>query len=151
VPDLQRRPFQIERQEANKMKRLASLLLLPAVVAVVPLPAHAGSSTDAALGLGAFAVFNQIVRGETVFHGGRPPVRERVVYVPAPPPVVYTPPPVHYAPPPVAYVPPPPVVYGPAPVVYPNGHWYPRGGRWVWVARHKGHHHHGHHHGHYRR
>ena len=138
------------------MKQLASLLLLPALVAVVPLPAHAGSSTDAALGLGAFAVFNQIVRGETIFHGvGRPLVRERVVYVPAPPPVVYTPPPVQYAPPPVASVPPPPVVYGPAPVVYPHGYWHPRGGRWVWVARHHGHHHghhhrHGHH-GHYRR
>src|SRR5688572_27591827 len=133
------------------MKRLASLLLLPAVVALVPLPAHAGSSTDAALGLGAFAVFNQIVRGETVFHGvGHPPVRERVVYVPAPPPppVVYTPPPVQYAPP-AAYVPPPPVVYGPAPVVYPNGYWHPRGGRWVWVARHPHHHHHHRHHGHH--
>jgi len=124
------------------MKRLASLLLLPALVAVVPLPAHAGSSTDAALGLGAFAVFNQIVRGETIFHGiGRPVVRERVVYVPAPPPpVVYTPPPVYYAPPPVAYAPPPPPVYAPAPVVYPHGYWVPRKGHWVWVARHHGHH-----------
>ncbi len=120
------------------MKRLASLLLLPALVAVVPMPAHAGASTDAALGLGAFAVLNQIVRGETIFHGiGRPVVRERVVYVPAPRPrVVYTPPPVHYAPPPVVYAaPPPPVVYAPAPVVYTHGAWHPRGSRWVWVAR----------------
>jgi hypothetical protein len=130
------------------MKRLASLLLLPALVAVVPLPAHAGSSTDAALGLGAFAVFNQIVRGETIFHGiGRPVVRERVVYVPAPPPppVIYAPPPAYYAPPPVAYAPPPPPVYAPAPVVYPHGYWVPRRGHWVWVARHHGHDgHHGH-------
>jgi hypothetical protein len=125
------------------MKRLASLLLLPALVALVPLPAHAGSSTDAALGLGAFAVFNQIVRGETIFHGpGRPVIRERVVYVPAPPPpVVYTPPPVYYSPPPVAYA--------PAPVVYPHGYWHSRGGRWVWVARHHGHHGHHRHHGHH--
>ncbi len=123
------------------MKRLASLLLLPALVAGVPTSAHAGSSTDAALGLGAFAVFNQIVRGETIFHGiGRPPVvRERVVYVPAPPPpVVYTPPPVYYVPPPVAYAVPPPPVYAPAPVVYPRGYWVARNGYWVWVARHHG-------------
>jgi len=96
------------------MKRLASLLLLPALVAVVPMPAHAGSSTDAALGLGAFAVFNQIIRGETIFHGiGRPPiVHERVVYVPAPPP----------------------------PVVYPRGYWVARHGHWVWVGDHHGRH-----------
>jgi hypothetical protein len=130
------------------MKRLASLLVLPALVGLGPVPAHAGSSTDAALGLGAFAVFNQIVRGETIFHGpGRPVVRERVVYVPAPPPaVVYAPPPppVVYAPAPVYYAPPPPPVYAPAPVVYPHGYWMPQRGRWLWVARHPGHHH-GHH------
>jgi len=132
------------------MKRLASFLALAALVALVPVPAHAGSSTDAALGLGAFAVFNQIVRGETIFHGiGRPVVRERVVYVPAPPPVIYTPPPVYYAP--------PPRVYAPAPVVYPHGYWRSQRGHWVWVARHPGayghHGHHGHrgHHAHYHR
>jgi len=127
------------------MKRLASLLVLPALVALAPQPAHAGSSTDAALGLGAFAVFNQIVRGETIFHGlGRPVVRERVVYVPAPPP------PIVYAPAPVYYAPPAPRVYAPAPVVYPHGYWMSQRGRWVWVARHHGHHGHGHHgHGHH--
>ena len=31
-------------------------------------PPQAGGATDAALGLGAFAVFNQFVRGETIFH-----------------------------------------------------------------------------------
>jgi hypothetical protein len=77
---------------------LVSLILLPGV-------AFAGSSTDAALGLGAFAVFNQILGGVGVF--GRP----TVVVAPAPP-VVYAPPP------PVMYAPPPPVVYGPPPVVY---------------------------------
>jgi hypothetical protein len=121
------------------MKRLASLLVLPALVALFPVSAHAGSSTDAALGLGAFAVFNQIIRGETIFHGmGRPVVRERVVYVPAPPP------PVVYRPAPVYYAPPPPQVYVPAPVVYPPGYWMSRRGHWVWVARNHGHH------GHYR-
>ena len=147
------------------MKRLASLLLLFALVAVVPMAAHAGSSTDAALGLGAFAVFNQIIRGETIFHGiGNPPVvRERVVYVPAPPPpVVYAPPPpmvyappppmvyappppAYYAPPPVAYAPPPPPIYAPAPVIYPGGYWVARRGHWVWVADHGHHGHRGHH------
>lgn len=131
------------------MKRLASLLLLPALVAVVPMPAHAGSSTDAALGLGAFAVFNQIIRGETIFHGiGHPPVvRERVVYVPAPPPpVLYAPPPpAYYAPPPVVYAPPPPAVYAPAPVVYPRGYWVARRGHWVWVGHHGHNTHRGHH------
>jgi hypothetical protein len=74
-----------------------TVILLPGV-------AFAGSSTDAALGLGAFAVFNQILGGVGVF--GRP-----VVGAPAPH-VVYAPPP------PVMYAPPPPVVYGPPAVVY---------------------------------
>jgi len=80
-------------------------------------PSFAGSSTDAALGLGAFAVFNQLFGGVAA----APPVvvaQPPVVYTP-PPPVVYAPPPVVYAPPPVAYYPPPPPV-----VVYPNGYAY---------------------------
>jgi hypothetical protein len=91
---------------------------------VMPGVAAAGPSSDAALALGAFAVFNQIVSGTGVFGGGRTVVVERpVVYAP-PPPVVYAPPPaVVYAPPPVVYAPPPPpaVVYAPPrPVsVYP--------------------------------
>ncbi|PYM28866.1 MAG: hypothetical protein DMD80_10670 [Candidatus Rokuibacteriota bacterium] len=75
-----------------------TVILLPGV-------AFAGSSTDAALGLGAFAVFNQILGGVGIF--GRP----AVVVAPVPP-VVYAPPA------PVVYAPPPPVVYGPPPVVY---------------------------------
>jgi len=78
---------------------------------LLPGAAFAGSSTDAALGLGAFAVFNQILGGVGIF--GRPAV------VAAPAPVVYAPAPVVYAPPPPVYVAPPPVVYAPAPpVVY---------------------------------
>ena len=84
------------------MKRLTAVALM--TVIMLPGVAFAGSSTDAALGLGAFAVFNQILGGVGVF--GRP-----VVVAPAPP-VVYAPPP------PVMYAPPPPVVYGPPPVVY---------------------------------
>jgi len=84
------------------MKRLAAVALM--TVILLPGVAFAGSSTDAALGLGAFAVFNQILGGVGVF--GRP-----VLVAPAPP-VVYAPPP------PVVYAPPPPVVYGAPAVVY---------------------------------
>src|SRR5438105_287775 len=101
------------------MKRLAAVALM--TVILLPGVAFAGSSTDAALGLGAFAVFNQILGGVGVF--GRPAVvvapAPPVVYAPAPP-IVYAPaPPVMYAPsPPVVYAPSPPVVYGPPAVVY---------------------------------
>jgi len=93
------------------MKKLVGGLAI-AVAMLLPGAAFAGSSTDAALGLGAFAVFNQILGGIGIF--GRPAV------VAAPAPVVYAPPPpVYVAPPPVVYAPAPPVVYAPAPrVVY---------------------------------
>lgn len=106
------------------MKKLlaAGLVAGSALMAAAP-PAQAGASTDAALGLGAFAVFNQLVRGETVFHDifyGRsaPVVVQRpVVVVQPPPPVVYV-------------LPPPPVVYvQPAPVVYYQSGWVPPGHR----------------------
>ena len=84
------------------------VLLLVASVHV----AQAGTSTDIALGLAAFAVFNQVVGAIAA-----PQVVERTVVVTPPPTVVVTPPPVVYAPPP-AVVTPPPVVYAPAPVVY---------------------------------
>ena len=132
------------------MKRLAlaatvaGLLLLPGV-------ARAGAATDAALGLGAFAVFNQILSGTGVF-GGVPTVAAPapVYAAPPPPPVYAAPPPVYYPPPaPVYYVvpPPPPVAYVPAPPVYyyghrvyyaPRHHWAPPGHRWDdrWNRRH---------------
>ena len=104
---------------------LVALLLLPGV-------ALADSATDAALGLGAFAVFNQIISGTGIFGGlGARPV------VVAPAPVVVAPPPV-YAPRPVVVVPPPvhvhraPVYAYPAPAhrhyrahahPAPRGHW----------------------------
>jgi hypothetical protein len=97
------------------MKRLVAAAALVGTLAVPGL-AKADSATDAALGLGAFAVFNQVLSGTGVFGGGRTVVVEREVVV-APPPVVYAPPP------PVVYAPalPPPVVYSPAPViVYPS-------------------------------
>jgi len=83
---------------------IAGALLLPGA-------AFASSpATNAALGLGAFAVFNQILGGVGIF--GRPaPVAAAPVVV-APPPVVYAPPA-----PPVYVAPAPPVVYVPAPVI----------------------------------
>src|SRR5438034_3671003 len=92
------------------MKRVAAFVLL--TMLLIPGVALAGSSTDAALGLGAFAVFNQILSGTGVFGAGRP-----AVVVQQPPAVIYSPPPaVVYAPPPVVYAPaPPPVYYVPAP------------------------------------
>lgn len=87
------------------MKKLIALVLAAAVL--MPGLAFAGASTDAALGLGAFAVFNQILGGVGIFHRGP---------VVAAPPVVYAPPPVYYAPPP------PPRVYAPAPRVIVRPH-----------------------------
>ncbi len=72
--------------------------------------AQAGGSTDAALGLGAFAVFNQLVRGETVLHDlfglGRPaPVMVQQPVVVQPAPVVMRQPVIVPSPPAVVYVP----------------------------------------------
>ncbi len=101
------------------MKRavtVVALLILAAVpFLVVPEQVSTGSSTDAALALGAFAVFNQIVRGETIFNGSPYVVRQTVVVEP---PVVVQQPVVIQQPPAVIYAPPPAVVYGPPPVIY---------------------------------
>jgi hypothetical protein len=118
-------------------KLAAVLVIVAALLVTVVEPAHAGSSTDAALALGAFAVFNQIVTGQTIFQQGlgrREVVRETVI-VREPAPVVYAPPPpryVVYAPasPHVVYAPPARhVVYAkPAPVIiYPQPPVYSRG------------------------
>ncbi len=90
------------------MKKLIALVL--AVAVFVPTLAFAGASTDAALGLGAFAVFNQILGGVGIFHRG--PVL-------APAPVVVAPAPI-YAPAPIVVAPaPPPVIVSPAPIYVP--------------------------------
>ena len=125
------------------MKRLA-LAAAFAGLMLIPGVARAGAATDAALGLGAFAVFNQILSGTGIF-GGLPAVAAPapvvvtpapVVATPPPPPVYVAPPaPIYVAPPAPVYVtPPPPVVYVPAPPVY-YGHrvYYARphwGHRW---------------------
>ncbi|HSL50808.1 MAG TPA: hypothetical protein VK878_17185 [Candidatus Deferrimicrobiaceae bacterium] len=89
------------------MKKLIALVV--AVAVLMPGLAFAGASTDAALGLGAFAVFNQILGGVGIFHRGP---------VVAAPPVVYAPPPPVYAPPPPVYVPARVIVH-PHPVYVP--------------------------------
>jgi hypothetical protein len=105
---------------------------------MIPGVALASSATDAALGLGAFAVFNQIISGTGLFGGlgarpvvvAPPPVYAEPpapVYVaPPPPPVLVAPRPVYFAPPPV-FVRPAPVYAYPAPVrVFHRAH----GPRW---------------------
>jgi hypothetical protein len=102
----------------KKTITVVALLVLSALSLLVPVQASAGSSTDAALALGAFAVFNQIFGGYGVPHVVRETVvvqQPAVVYAPPPPP----PPAVIYAPPPVVYYAPPPPV-----VVYPSGYAY---------------------------
>src|SRR5215813_7009316 len=93
----------------KKAITVVTLMVLGAVALVMPSQASAGSSTDAALALGAFAVFNQIFGG----YGAPHVVRETVVV--QQPAVIYVPPP----------PPPPAVIYAPPPVVvYPSGYAY---------------------------
>src|SRR5881397_2855253 len=74
------------------MKRVAAFVLL--TMLLIPGVALAGSSTDAALGLGAFAVFNQILSGTGIFGAFNPApaavVVQRPVYVQQP--IVVAPP-----------------------------------------------------------
>jgi hypothetical protein len=98
------------------MKKLIALVLAAAVFA--PTLAFAGASTDAALGLGAFAVFNQILGGVGIFGRGPVVAAPPVVVAPPPPPVVYAPAPVVVARAP-RYVPAPRVVVKPYPVYVP--------------------------------
>ena len=67
------------------MKRIIALTLVVAlslVVVFAPMTASAGASTDAALALGAFAVLNQLFRGETIFNGWRS--QQQVIVAPQP-------------------------------------------------------------------
>jgi hypothetical protein len=105
------------------MKRVAAVALI--AMLFIPGVALAGSSTDAALGLGAFAVLNQLLSGTGIFGAfvppapaARPVVVEREVVV-QPAPVVVQPAPVVVQPAPVVVAPPPPVYVVPAPVYAP--------------------------------
>lgn len=122
------------------MKRMAIVVLV--AMLLVPGVALAGSSTDAALGLGAFAVFNQIISGTGIFGGFVHPAPRPVVVAPQPvyvtpapvyataPPIFVAPQPVYVSPAPVivaprpVYVAPRPVVVYPAPVYYRSHVWY---------------------------
>ena len=94
------------------MTRLGTALMV-AILPLLPATAWAGSSTDAALGLGAFAVFNQIIGGTGIFAGLG---HARPVYAPPAPPVYVTPPPPVYVVPRPVYVAPRPVYVAPRPV-----------------------------------
>lgn len=122
------------------MKRLATGLMV-AMLLLLPGAAWAGASTDAALALGSFAVFNQIIGGTGIFAGLAPaPVHyapPALVYVPPPPPVVVAPRPVYVTPRPVyvapraVYVAPRPVVVYRSPAPVYHGHRGPRhAGHW---------------------
>src|SRR6266702_2586749 len=120
------KPSKAQTVQEAAMKRALTVIVLLVLAAgsflVIPEQVSAGSSTDAALALGAFAVLNQIARGETIFNGS-PHVFRQTVVVEQPvvvqqPAVVYAPPPVIYAP-----APPPTIYYVPAPVyAYPYGY-----------------------------
>ena len=117
------------------MKTFVAVAILLAML--VPSAAFAGASTDAALGLGAFAVFNQIISGTGIFGAFHPapgpvvvapPVQERVVVREYHP--VYVQPPVYYGPPPVHYYAPPPAHYYAPPrrvVIIKERGWSPPG------------------------
>src|SRR5438046_505634 len=94
-------------QGGDAMKRVVAVALI--AMLLLPGAAWAGSSTDAALGLGAFAALGTILLGAAALSHAAvaPPVP---VAVEPPPAVVYAPPP-----PQVVYQPaPPPVVYAPS-------------------------------------
>ena len=97
------------------MRRIvASVAVIALLVGASASAAHAGGSTDAALGLASFAVFNQLVG--PLFHPHRAVVvRREVIYQPVAPP---------------AYPPAYPTV-----VQYPNGRYElrPYGQQYVWV------------------
>ena len=103
------------------MKKLLAVALV--LIVLSPALAFAGSSTDAALALGAFAGFNQILSGTGILGGL---IGHQAVVVAPPPSVIYQPAPaVYYQPAPVVYAPPPPVVVvRPAPVFAPRGGYY---------------------------
>lgn len=116
------------------MRRVIAVFALVAtLLGVSAPPAQAGQSTDIALGLASFAVFNQLVgpflnghRAEAGYHH-----RRQVVYktVPQEPRVIYE------APAPVVYVAPAPPPAYPTVVQYPHGRYELRlqGAQYVWV------------------
>lgn len=115
------------------MRRVIAVSALVAtLLGVSAPPAHAGKSTDIALGLASFAVFNQVVGpflNPHRFDGGYH--RRAVVYQT----VVQEPRVIYEAPAPVVYVVPAPPPAYPTVVQYPHGRYELRlqGAQYVWV------------------
>jgi hypothetical protein len=115
------------------MRRLIAAVLVVALLLAVWTPVvHAGTSTDIALGLASFAVFNQVVaplirprHAEGGWH------RRQVVHTVVTRPAVVYPAPVYAAPVPLPPAPAP----QPAVVQYPHGRYELRlhGAQYVWV------------------
>ena len=99
------------------MRRLLVAILVLALLAAFAPPAIAGSSTDIALGLASFAVFNQLF-APALFgsYYARPRHVVEHVYVPQPT---------------VVYVQPAAPV--PSVVSYPHGRYELFGSQWVWI------------------
>lgn len=115
------------------MRRAIASAVLVAVLAVTSTPAWAGRSTDIALGLASFAVFNQVVAPMLrPRHAEAASYRREVVYrtVTTQPVTVVTQPAVVYAPAPVV------VAAQPTVIQYPHGryelHWNGQQYLWVW-------------------
>jgi len=116
------------------MRRVIAVSALAAtLLGVSAPPAHAGKSTDIALGLASFAVFNQVVgpflnghRAEAGYRHRRHVVYKTVVQEPR---VIYE------APAPVVYVAPAPPPAYPTVVQYPHGRYELRlqGAQYMWV------------------
>lgn len=113
------------------MRRMLALLVVVTLIlgGIAPV-AHAGSSTDIALGLASFAVFNQLVRPFLDYPHGHH--HRTVVYTTR---TIYATPP-HYV---VAVPAPPPPPVFPTVVQYPHGRYELRGDgvsiayQWVWI------------------
>jgi hypothetical protein len=135
-------------QEVAMKKIVAIGILLVTLITAWAPSAQAGAAVDAALALGAFAVFNQLLAGFGLF--GVPWAYAAPAYYPSYyrpaypyPPYAYAPP-VYTAPPPRYYAAAPAATYAPpaaaqTEVVYPHGRYVLRGDgttvayRWVWV------------------
>ncbi|HXG17291.1 MAG TPA: hypothetical protein VNK50_13650 [Calidithermus sp.] len=113
------------------MRRVIASVVVVALLLLGAAPAaHAGRSTDIALGLASFAVFNQIVAPLLRPHYADAYVRREVVYST----VVYPPAVVQYYPATVVTAPAPSV---PTVIQYPHGRyelqWHGNQYVWVWI------------------
>ncbi len=128
--------------EMRLTRRLLGVVLIAVLLLGVAVPAHAGVAGDVALGLAAFAVFNQLVFAAHAYTyppayaypSAAYPVYAYPTGVYASAPVVYTSPRVVTSPPVVVASP-----SAPAVVRYPHGRWELRGDgvgvayQWVWI------------------